>query len=72
MDMHRILDQEALALREVRERRRAQILCAIDKAEASLARDDGRVITQASMQEFADEVKQRGRARLAAEQSTAR
>ena len=64
--------QEALALWEARERRRAEILLAVDKAEASLACGEGRVITQASMQELADAVKQRGRARLAAEQSTAR
>ena len=62
--------REALALWERRERARAQILVAVDAAEASLARGEGRVITQQSMQELAGEVKQRGRTRLAAEQSS--
>jgi putative addiction module CopG family antidote len=61
--------QEALALWEERERRRAEILAAVDQAEASLAHGAGRVITQQSMRELAEEVKQRGRDRLAAEQS---
>ena len=58
--------QEALSLWEQRERRRAEILAAVDAAEASLARGEGRSITQGSMRELADEVKQRGRARLTA------
>jgi Arc/MetJ-type ribon-helix-helix transcriptional regulator len=61
--------QEALSLWEQRERSRAEILVAVDAAEASLARGEGRVITEESMRELAEEVKQRGRARLAAEQS---
>jgi putative addiction module CopG family antidote len=61
--------QEALALWEERERRRAEILAAVDQAETSLAHGEGRVITQQSMHELAEEVKQRGRVRLAAEQS---
>jgi Arc/MetJ-type ribon-helix-helix transcriptional regulator len=61
--------QEALSLWEQRERTRAEILVAVDAAEASLARGEGRVITEESMRELAEEVKQRGRARLAAEQS---
>jgi putative addiction module CopG family antidote len=56
--------REALALWEKRERARAEILAAVDAAEASLAAGRGRVITERSMQELADEVKQRGRARL--------
>ncbi len=59
--------EEALALWEERERKRAEILAAVDVAEASLARGDGRVLTQESVQELADKVKQRVRARLAAE-----
>src|ERR1035437_7415416 len=59
--------QEALAMREERERTRVEILTAIDTAEASLARGEGRNITEQSMRELADEVKQRGRARLAAD-----
>jgi putative addiction module CopG family antidote len=59
--------EEALALWEERERKRAEILAAVDVAEASLARGEGRVLTQESVRELADKVKQRGRARLAAE-----
>jgi putative addiction module CopG family antidote len=60
--------KEALSLWERRERARAEILTAVDMAEASLARGEGRsVTTQQSMRDLADEVKQRGRARLAAE-----
>jgi Arc/MetJ-type ribon-helix-helix transcriptional regulator len=59
--------QEALALWEERERARAEILAAVDVAEASLARNEGDIITEESMREVADAVKQRGRARLAAE-----
>jgi len=61
--------QEALALWEERERRRAEILVAVDEAEASLVRGEGRIITQQSMLGLAAEVKRRGRARLAAEQT---
>jgi Arc/MetJ-type ribon-helix-helix transcriptional regulator len=59
---------EALLLWEERERTRAEILAVVDEAEASLARGEGLVITQESMRELAEEVKRRGRARLAAEQ----
>lgn len=61
--------QEALALWEERERTRAEFLAAVDEADASLARGEGRIITQQSMLKLAAEVKQRGRARLAAEQA---
>jgi Arc/MetJ-type ribon-helix-helix transcriptional regulator len=64
--------KEALSLWEERERTRAEILAAVDEAEASLARGEGRIITQESMRELADQVKQRGRARLAAEQNVPR
>ena len=62
--------REALCLWEERERRRAEILAAVDTAAASLAAGKGRSITEDSMRQLADEVKQRGRARLAAEQQT--
>jgi Arc/MetJ-type ribon-helix-helix transcriptional regulator len=62
--------QEALSLWEERERTRAEILAAVDAAEASLARGGGRTVTQESMRQLADEVKQRGRARLANEPSS--
>ena len=58
---------EAFAFWEERERTRAEILAAIDQAEASLARGEGRIIAEQSMRDLAGEVKQRGRARLAAE-----
>ena len=69
--IHRAEDavQQALALWEERERTRAEILAAVDAAEASLARGEGRIITQESMRELADDVKTRGRARFAAEQT---
>jgi len=57
--------QEALSLWEERERARAEILAAVDVAEASLARGEGRAITQQSMDELAAEVKQRGHGRIA-------
>jgi len=68
--LHRAEDavREALSLWEERERTRAEILAAVDEAEASLARGEGRSITRASMSELAEEVKRRGRARLAAAQ----
>jgi propanediol dehydratase small subunit len=55
-----------LSLWEERERRKAEVLSALDEAEASLARGEGTPITQESMDTLADEVKQRGRRRLAA------
>jgi len=58
---------EALSLWEERERTRAEILATIDSAETSDARNEGRLITSESMQQLADEVKQRGRSRFAAE-----
>ena len=62
--------KEALSLWEERERTRAGVLAAVDEAEAALARWEGRTITQESMRELAQEVKRRGRARLAVEQET--
>jgi putative addiction module CopG family antidote len=62
--------QEALTLWEERERTRAEILAAVDEAEASLEQGDGRMITAESMRQLADEVKRRGRLRLASEQTT--
>jgi hypothetical protein len=44
----------------------------VGKAKASIAQGKGRVITQESMRELANEVHQRGLARLAAEQRTSR
>lgn len=64
--------EEALSLWEERERKRAEFLTTLDDANAAIARGEGRVITQQSMRDLAAEVKQRGRARLAADTSTPR
>jgi len=64
--------EEALALWERRERRRLEIVAMIEEAEASLARGEGRPMSEASMKALADEVKQRGRKRLAAERNASR
>lgn len=63
---------EALCLWEERERWRAEVLAAVDEAEASLARGEGRPITKESMHQLAEDVKRRGRARLAAERQAPR
>jgi Arc/MetJ-type ribon-helix-helix transcriptional regulator len=61
--------REAMALWEERERRRLEILAAVDRAEASLARGEGRrIATHEELRQLAGDVKQRGMARLAAEQ----
>jgi Arc/MetJ-type ribon-helix-helix transcriptional regulator len=56
--------REALALWEERERRRVEFRATIDESRASLARGEGREITQESMQQLSANVKERGRARL--------
>src|SRR5882757_4800091 len=70
--LHREEDavQEALSLWEERERTRVEILTAVDAAEISISRAEARTITQESMRQLADDVKHRGRSRLAAEQSS--
>jgi len=59
--------REALALWEERERRRLEFRATIEEARASLARGEGRSITQESMQELTAEIRERGRARLITE-----
>jgi len=59
--------QEALSLWEERERQRAEFLLTLDDARACFARGEGRVITEESMHDLAEEVKARGRARLLSE-----
>jgi Arc/MetJ-type ribon-helix-helix transcriptional regulator len=61
--------QRGLALWIEHERRRDEILAAIDEAEASLARGEGRIITKESMRELAEDVSRRGRQRLLREKS---
>ena len=63
--------QAAVALWVERERRRAEILTAVDIAKAALDRGEGIEITQASMRSLAEDVKRRGRTLLAAEHHTA-
>jgi putative addiction module CopG family antidote len=59
--------REAMSLWEERERRRLEILAAVDHAEASLARGEGRSITtHEEVIQLAADVKRRGRERLAA------
>jgi Arc/MetJ-type ribon-helix-helix transcriptional regulator len=64
--------QEALTLWEERERQRAEFLLTLDDARASLARGQGRVISEESMKQLANEVKERGRARLLTDVTTSR
>ncbi len=65
--------REAMSLWEERERCRLEILLAVDRAEASLARGLGRTITtREEAIELADDISRRGRARLAAEQNLPR
>jgi putative addiction module CopG family antidote len=61
--------EEALALWEERERRRLEIVAMIDEAEASLSRGEGRTFTKESTPALGEEIKQRLRRRIAAEQS---
>ena len=61
---------EAMALWEGRERRRAEILAAVEQAEASAARGEGRrVTTLEETVQLAADVKRRGLARLVAEEN---
>jgi Arc/MetJ-type ribon-helix-helix transcriptional regulator len=65
--------QEALSLWEVRERRRVEILAAVEQAEASFARGEGRrITTREEAARLAAEIKQRGLARLDSEQTIRR
>ena len=62
--------QEALSLWENRERRRAEILAAVDEAEASFARGEGRrITTREEAAQLADEIKRRSLSRLATEEN---
>jgi Arc/MetJ-type ribon-helix-helix transcriptional regulator len=62
--------KEALALWEERERYRIELIAAVEIADAQLARGEGRIITEESMEELAEDVKRRGRAWLEEEQRT--
>ena len=54
--------EEALSLWEERERRRMEFVATLNDAKQSLERGEGRVITEESMRELAEDTKQRGRA----------
>jgi putative addiction module CopG family antidote len=61
---------EAMSLWEERERHRLEILMAVDQAEASLARGEGRrITTREEVTQLATDIRRRGMARLAAEQN---
>jgi putative addiction module CopG family antidote len=60
------ITREALDLWQNRERRRAEILASLDAAEASLDRGEGRRLeSPEAITRFIEEVKRRGRSRLA-------
>ena len=62
--------REAMALWEERERHRLEILAAVDRAEASLARGEGRrIATREDLTHLAGDIKRRGLTRLASEQN---
>ena len=63
--------EQALAMWEERERRRLEILAALDAAESDIARGDFIEITEESMKQLADDVKRRGRAQLQAKRALA-
>jgi Arc/MetJ-type ribon-helix-helix transcriptional regulator len=63
--------REALSLWEERERRRLEILVAVDKAGAALARGEGRrVTTPEQSRALAEDVKRRGMTRLSSDLSS--
>jgi Arc/MetJ-type ribon-helix-helix transcriptional regulator len=55
--------REALSLWESRERARARILAAVDEAESSLERGEGRTLTPQEIPDFVEQIHQRGIAR---------
>ena len=62
--------QEALSLWEGRERRRAEILAAVDQAEASFSGGEGRrITTREEAAQLADEIKRRGMSRFAGKEA---
>lgn len=64
--------QEVLTLWEEREQQRTDLILTLDDARASLARGEGRVITQESVQQLARDIKERGRNRLLGELASSR
>jgi len=64
--------QAAMTLWVERERRRSEILAAVDLAKTSVNRGEGIEITQESMRALADDVKRSGRVSLTAGHRPAR
>jgi hypothetical protein len=65
--------QQALMLWEERERRRLEILAAVELSQASLARGEGRTVaTREESDKLVDDIARRGMARLAAGQNPRR
>ena len=65
--------RQAMLLWEEHERRRAEILAAVDSSEASLARGEGRSVTsRATTAQLAEDVKQRALQKLQAEKASRR
>jgi Arc/MetJ-type ribon-helix-helix transcriptional regulator len=63
--------QQALLLWEERERRRLEIVAAVELSKASLARGEGRTVTTSEeSDQFVSDIARRGMARLAAEQNS--
>lgn len=63
--------EQALLLWEERERRRLEILAAVELSKASLARGEGRTVrTREESDQLVSDITQRGMARLAAEQDS--
>jgi putative addiction module CopG family antidote len=64
--------REALNQWEERERKRAEFLATLEDGKAALSRGEGRILTEQSMGELAEEVKARGQAQLAADKQSPR
>jgi hypothetical protein len=63
--------QQALLLWEERERRRLEILAAVELSKASLARGEGRTVTtREESDQLVSDITRRGMARLASEQNS--
>jgi hypothetical protein len=62
---------KAMEVQLTSDQKAAAFLLTLDDARASIARGEGRELTQDSMRQLADGVKERGRARLLAESDSA-
>lgn len=63
--------KQAMLLWEQRERRRIEILAAVDRSEASLSRGEGRTVTsREGAHQLAEDVKRRAGARMSMQEDT--